>query len=228
MKEISGDHEECSNEEKEVEVEKVNGKARKSSKDKENEKEGGKENGKDKSPSPTKSNAPSSAEKKDSPSKKIAHKINQEINETKIVKKEDIEDDEVRGKMNGKGKDKEGAEGEEREEVEEEGDEEEKEVEVSLRLNRSLAWYQAPLPPDKNSYTPVHILSRTMPAATTSSTASSTTSTEKDSSAVKDVLDNSIDCVRNEVLEVLTKTIYSVARSLRSDPVCLIRSNHMV
>jgi hypothetical protein len=140
-----------------------------------------------------------------------------------------MEDDEVKGKENGKGKDK---EKEEREEEEEEGDEEEKEMGVSLKLNRSLAWYQAPLPPEKNSYTPVHILSRTTSAATasatTSSTTSATTSTEKDSSAVKDILDHSIDCVRNEVLEVLTKTIYSVARSLRSDPVRLILSNCMV
>ena len=134
-----------------------------------------------------------------------------------------MENDEVKGKENGKGKDK-----EEEDEEDGEGDEEEKEVEVSLKLNRSLAWYQAPLPPEKNSYTPVHILSRSISSSTASATTSSTTSTEKPSSVVKDVLDHSIDCVRNEVLEVLTKTIYSVARSLRSDPVRLIQSDCMV
>lgn len=220
--ECSDDHEEFSNEQKEVEVEKVNGKAKKGYKDKENEKEGGKENGKEKSPSPTKSNTPSSIEKKESPFDKISHKINQEIQDTKIVRKEDMDNDGVKGKENGKGKDK------EEEDEDGDGDEEEKEVEVSLKLNRSLAWYQASLPPEKNSYTPVHILSRTISAATASATTSSSTSTEKPLPVVKDVLDHSIDCVRNEVLEVLTKTIYSVARSLRSDPVREIRLDCMV
>ena len=137
--------------------------------------------------SPPKSNG----NKKESPNNKDKY-------ETKIVKKEEKDDDK------------------EDEDEEEEGGEEDvmKEQEVSLKLNRSLAWFQAPLPPEKNSYTPVHILP----------SASSSTSSGEDSSAVKDSLDHSIDCVRNEVLEVLTKTIYSVARSLRSDPVSEIRS----
>ena len=137
-------------------------------------------------------------EKMTSPPKLIGDKNespnNKEENETKIVKKEEIDD----------------------EEEEEEEEDVMREQEVSLKLNRSLAWFQAPLPPEKSSYTPVHILS--------SSSTSSSTSSGEHSSAVKDSLDHSIDCVRNEVLEVLTKTIYSVARSLRSDPVSEILS----
>lgn len=126
---------------------------------------------------------------------------NKEKNETGIVKKEEIDN-------------------EKEDEEEEEEEDIMKEQDVSLKLDRSLAWFQAPLPPEKNSYTPVHILSSTSTSTTTSSSASS----GEHSSAVKDSLDRSIDCVRNEVLEVLTKTIYSVARSLRSDPVSQIRS----
>ena len=163
--------------------------------EKEKEKEKEKENGKEKNLTP---NKVIHGNDKKSPSEKI----NTEKIELKIMKKEEKEE-------------------EEKEEEEEEEEEEEKEVEVSLKLNKSLVWFQTPLPPEKNSYTPVHILSRTFPVATTSATSSS----ENDSSAVKDSLDRSIDCVRNEVLEVLTKTIYSVARSLRSDPVSLIRLN---
>ena len=160
---------------------------------KKNVEDKGKENGKEKESTPSKSNATSYGDSKESPT-------------DKNIKKENIESETIKK--------------EEGEDAEEEEEAAEKDVEVSLKLNKSLTWFQAPLPPEKNSYTPVHILSRTFPVATTSP--------KNDSSAVKDSLDNSIDCVRNEVLEVLTKTIYSVARSLRSDPVSQIKLKSMV
>jgi hypothetical protein len=111
-----------------------------------------------------------------------------------------------------------------KEEVEEEEDEEEEKV--VLRIDKTLTWFQPPVPQNRTSYTPVHLGPLLTAAsdsatfsATTSATSSSSAKEQYDSAAVREILGGSIDAVRNEVLEVLTRTIYSVARSMRPDPV---------
>ena len=120
---------------------------------------------------------------------------------------------------------------EEEKEVEEE-EEEEEEEKVVLRIDKTLTWFQPPVPQNRTSYTPVHLgplltassdTATSSATATTASTASSSSAEEQyDSAAVRDVLSGSIDAVRNEVLEVLTRTIYSVARSMRPDAVSTV------
>jgi hypothetical protein len=129
---------------------------------------------------------------------------------------------------------------EEEKEVEEE-EEEEEEEKVVLRLDKTLTWFQPPVPQNRTSYTPVHLGplltaasdSATSSAATSAIPTSSSSSAEEqyDSAAVREILGGSIDAVRNEVLEVLTRTIYSVARSMRPDPVsallcCIVSAAH--
>jgi hypothetical protein len=120
---------------------------------------------------------------------------------------------------------------EEDKEVEEEEEEEEDEK-VVLRIDKTLTWFQPPVPQNRTSYTPVHLgplltassdTATSSATATTTSTASSSSAEEQyDSAAVRDILSGSIDAVRNEVLEVLTRTIYSVARSMRPDAVSTV------
>lgn len=109
---------------------------------------------------------------------------------------------------------------EEEKEIEEEEEEAEEEEKVVLRIDKTLTWFYPPVPQNRTSYTPVH-LGPLLTATTSASAPSSSSSAEErfDSGAVRDVLSGSIDAVRNEVLEVLTRTIYSVARSMRPDPV---------
>lgn len=99
----------------------------------------------------------------------------------------------------------------EEKEDEEEEDEEEtiaKKKKENAKLDKSMTWFQPAIPSGQPSYAPINI--------TTSAT---TASEEVDPLEMKHVLQDSVDTVRNEVLELLTKTVYSVARSLRPDPV---------
>ena len=117
-------------------------------------------------------------------------------------------------------------------EEDKEVEEEEEEEKVVLRIDKTLTWFQPPVPQNRTSYTPVHLgplltassdTATSSATATTASTASSSSAEEQyDSAAVRDVLSGSIDAVRNEVLEVLTRTIYSVARSMRPDAVSTV------
>lgn len=156
-------------------------------------------------------------------------------------------DEEKNGKTEEKKEfNKEDTKGEKKEEKEEDEDEEEEEEKerVVLRLDRSLTWFQPPVPQNRAFYTPVNLgplltaASSDSASVTTSATTSATSTasdatavssssselcTERyDSAAVRDILGGSVDAVRNEVLEVLTRTIYAVARSMRPDAVSTV------
>ena len=109
----------------------------------------------------------------------------------------------------------------EKEEEEEDGDEEEKiakKKKEHAKLDKSMSWFQPAVPSGQSSYAPINI---TASATTTTSISSEELDTHEFKNVLKNVLQDSVDTVRNEVLELLTKTVYSVARSLRPDPVRL-------
>ena len=122
---------------------------------------------------------------------------------------------------------------EKKNEDDEDENEDEDEEKDKIELNKSLVWFHPSSSSSKNSLfsnekinlKPVSTISLTTPLSTsitTSNTTSVTTSSsaeETDLDSINDILSQTLDPVRNEVVECLTKMIFSVARSLRVDPV---------
>ena len=106
---------------------------------------------------------------------------------------------------------------------EEDEDEEVEEEEEEVKLNKSLTWYYPSMASNKNSLfsnEKIHLKPvsyTTLPVSTSTST-SIPIGGEFNQSAISDILNTSSDPVRDEVVGVLTKMIFSVARSLRADP----------
>ena len=138
---------------------------------------------------------------------------------------------------------------EKKNEDDEDENEDEDEEKDKIELNKSLVWFHPSSSSSKNSLfsnekinlKPISTISLSTPlttsittsnttSATTSNTTSNTTSSttsittsssavETDLDSINDILSQTLDPVRNEVVECLTKMIFSVARSLRVDPV---------
>ena len=133
-----------------------------------------------------------------------------------IVKTSAIKDEEEN--ENEKRADKRKAEEDDEEEVEEEEEEE-------IKLNKSLTWYHPSMAFNKNnlfSNEKTHLKPISYSTVPTIISTSISTSIpiggEFNQSAIGDILNTSSDPVRDEVVGILTKMIFSVARSLRADP----------
>ena len=106
---------------------------------------------------------------------------------------------------------------------EEEKEEEEEEDEEEMKVDKSLSWYHPSTMSNKNNlFSNEKINLKPISYSTLPTTTSITTSIpiggEVDQSVICEILNQSSDPVRDEVIGILTKMIFSVARSLRADP----------